>query len=100
MHTSPKSGSRWREECGEAIGRTAFGRCRPRRAGRPNAEFVKGQYRSLGVPDDLDPVIAVARVGGGNLSRLTKSIPKPENGRLLLGAEMSGFYMIPWVRFG
>ena len=29
-------------------------------------ETIKGQHRTLGVSDDLDHVIAVARVGGGD----------------------------------
>jgi hypothetical protein len=34
----------------------------PTRVRRPNAEAVKGQFRALAASDDLDHVIAVARV--------------------------------------
>ena len=39
----------------------------PKRVRRPNAEAVKGQFRALVAPDDLDHSIAVGRVGGGDL---------------------------------
>jgi hypothetical protein len=34
----------------------------PKRVRRPNAEAVKGLFRALAASDDLDHVIAVARV--------------------------------------
>jgi hypothetical protein len=37
----------------------------PTRVRQPNAESVKGQFLALAASDDLDHVIAVARVGGG-----------------------------------
>ncbi len=37
----------------------------PTRVRRPNAEAVKGQFRALAATDDLDHVIAVARVYAG-----------------------------------
>ena len=42
----------------------------PTRVGERITVVAKGQDRTLGVSDDLDHVIAVARVGGGDLREL------------------------------
>ena len=42
----------------------------PTRAGGRIAKATKGQHRTLGVSDDLDHVIAVARVGESDLRAL------------------------------
>ena len=44
---------------------------------------ANGQHRTLGVSDDLDHVIAVARVGGGDL-QVSRSTDGPENGSMTI----------------